>query len=218
MKIFYISGLGADETVFQFLSIKDTMPVFIPWLKPFQNESLEDYAIRLKENYIPDKAIIIGMSFGGMLATEIAKKYPGILSILISSVKTKDEFPQIYNVGKYLPLYKYVSPGMQKWIMHHLSGFFGAHQKPAKEIYQKIIMHSDTAFNSWAFDSIIKWKNHFEPINSINIHGTADKIIPHKKVHWDYEIKGGSHLMVINQADEISALIHQIIFDHYKDA
>ena len=216
MKVYYISGLGADETVFQFLKINNAKPVFLNWLEPVKNESLEDYAIRFKNAYIPGDGVIIGMSFGGMLATEIAKKFPNILSILVSSVKIKSEFPVTFGWGKYFPVYKWVPEKWQKWVMQHMSGLFGADTPATKKIYHQIIEKSDMVFNNWALDSMIKWKNKISPPNSINIHGTSDKIIPHKKVHWDYEIKGGSHLMIINQADEISHLINKIIEEKYR--
>jgi len=217
MKVYYISGLGADETVFQFLKIKNASPVFLNWIEPLKNESLEAYAIRFKNEYIPGNGVIIGLSFGGMLATEIAKKFPGILAILVSSVKVKSEFPVTFGWGKYFPVYKWAPEKLQKWVMQHLSSLFGADTPATKKIYQKIIEKSDMAFTNWALGSMIHWKNKISPVNSINIHGTADKIIPHKNVNWDYEIKGGSHLMIINEAEEISILINRIIEGKYNN-
>lgn len=217
MKVYYISGLGADETVFQFLKIKNAEPIFLHWLPPFKKETLAAYAIRLKEAYIPDHAVVIGMSFGGMIATEIAKKFPHILSILISSVKIKSEFPVTYNLGKYFPIHRWVSGKFQKWFMMHSPRLFGAHTEKAKNIYQKIIENSNIHFNTWALDSIIYWKNTIVPPNCVHIHGTADHIIPYKNVQSDYKIKGGTHLMIINEAAEISDLINKIIEEKYTD-
>ncbi len=215
MKVYYISGLGADETVFQFLKIKNAEPIFLHWLPPFKSETLEAYAIRFKNAYIPDHAVVIGMSFGGMIATEIAKQFPHILSILVSSVKIKSEFPLAYNLGKYLPIHRWVPGRLQRWFMLHSSRLFGADTEKAKDIYQKIIEKSDVHFNTWALDSIINWKNKIAPSNCIHIHGTSDHIIPHRNVHSDYEIKGGSHLMIINEAEEISNIINKIIEGKY---
>src|SRR5215831_3807464 len=107
MDVFFLSGLGADKTVFQFLDHSSYQPVFIDWLRPGKKESLQDYALRLKEEFIPDRAIVVGLSFGGMLATEIAKEYTDVKSILISSAKTKNELPSIYQTGKYFPLHQW---------------------------------------------------------------------------------------------------------------
>ena len=92
--IYCISGLGANEKVFQFLDLSFAKPVFIKWLFPLKNETLPQYALRLKEDFIdePDP-IIIGLSLGGMIAVEIAKTIPSARVILISSAKTKKENP-----------------------------------------------------------------------------------------------------------------------------
>lgn len=47
MKIYAVSGLGADERVFQFLNI-DYHLIPILWVDPFPKESIEGYAERLK--------------------------------------------------------------------------------------------------------------------------------------------------------------------------
>lgn len=218
LNVYYISGLGADETVFQFLHLPGVETHFLHWLEPLSNESLEHYAIRMKEKYIGEDAIVIGMSFGGMLATEIAKKFPGMLSILISSVKTKKEFPSIFYLGKYIPLQNWVPAGLQRWAMHRLAFLFGVKTKETKKIYHTIISHSDVKFNAWAIDAMLGWENATAPANCISIHGTADMILPFKKVQADYVIYKGAHLMIINQAAEISSLITKIIAEKCKVA
>src|SRR5882762_5671553 len=102
MKVYFLSGLGADKTVFQFLHLKYCEPIFISWIKPLQNETLPCYALRLKDHYkISNDATICGLSFGGMIATEIAKGFSTSKVILISSAKTKHELPPFYRLGKY---------------------------------------------------------------------------------------------------------------------
>lgn len=59
--VFFISGLGADNTIFQFLDLTYCKPVFLDWIKPDKREKLVDYALRLKEEYhLPDNAIVVG--------------------------------------------------------------------------------------------------------------------------------------------------------------
>jgi pimeloyl-ACP methyl ester carboxylesterase len=91
--IYCLSGLGANEKVFQFLDLSFAKPVFIQWLPPRQNETLRQYALRLKEEYITEpEPVIFGLSLGGMMAVEIAKVIPSSTAILISSAKTKRKF------------------------------------------------------------------------------------------------------------------------------
>ena len=45
--IYLISGLGADERVFQNLDFGRLKPTFIKWIEPIKNETIEEYALRL---------------------------------------------------------------------------------------------------------------------------------------------------------------------------
>ncbi|HQV56104.1 MAG TPA: alpha/beta hydrolase, partial [Chitinophagaceae bacterium] len=84
-KVYFISGLGADKRAFSFLDLSFCEPIFIDWIKPVDNESLYQYAMRLKEQINEPSPIIVGVSFGGMLATEIAKSDASAKVIIISS-------------------------------------------------------------------------------------------------------------------------------------
>jgi hypothetical protein len=46
-KVYFISGLGADKRAFSFLDLSFCEPVFIEWIKPLKNETLQGYALRL---------------------------------------------------------------------------------------------------------------------------------------------------------------------------
>src|ERR1044071_7111145 len=92
--LYCIPGLGANEKVFQFLDLSFTKPIFIEWLPPRQHETLQQYALRLREQFIHEpEPVIFGLSLGGMLAVEIAKSLPSSKAIVISSAKTKNEIP-----------------------------------------------------------------------------------------------------------------------------
>ena len=51
MRIFAISGLGADERVFKYLNLNCEI-IVIQWITPFKKEKIRDYAKRLIKNQI----------------------------------------------------------------------------------------------------------------------------------------------------------------------
>jgi len=210
-KVYFISGLGADKRAFSFLDLSFCVPVFIEWINPLKNESLQGYALRLKEQITGPEPIVVGVSFGGMLATEIAKTDPAIKAIIISSNKVSKEFPKIYLTGKYLPLYKWIPSGFLKKATIIRSMFFSPIGKNQKKIFQQILNDTDTKFTKWAIFSILNWKNEIIPGNIIHIHGTSDKLLPYRLVKADYTIQKGSHLMIMNHHKEISELLKKLI-------
>lgn len=210
-KVYFISGLGADKRAFSFLDLSFCDPIFINWIPPLKNESLQHYAIRLKDQITEPEAAIVGVSFGGMLATEIAKSDPSVKAIIISSNKIKKEFPKILLTGKYIPAYKWMPASFLKKGSLFRKLFFGPKVTKQKEVFNAILNDTDYTFTKWAIQSILQWNNSIIPENIIHIHGTADKLLPFKLVKEDYTIAGGSHLMIMNNHQEISALLKKLI-------
>jgi hypothetical protein len=66
-------------------------------------------------------------------------------------------------------------------------------------------------FVKWAIDAILHWKNKEIPSNIVHIHGTGDRLLPGNLVKADHIIKGGTHVMTMDNHDEISALLRQLI-------
>ena len=75
MKILAISGLGADERIFNYLTL-DHEIVPIKWIAPSKKETIIAYSKRLiQENNILEENdyAILGVSFGGLIAVENSK-------------------------------------------------------------------------------------------------------------------------------------------------
>jgi len=210
-KVYFLSGLGADRRVFSFLDLSFCEPIHIDWIKPLKNESLESYAMRLRREIPEANPIIVGISFGGMLATEMAKAEPGIKAIIISSNKTAKEFPGYLRIGKYFPVYKWISGRIIKNSAHLFKWIFGKNGAEQKKVFHQIIRDADTDFVKWAIEAILNWKNDEVPNNVIHLHGTADRLLPHRLVKADYLIEGGNHVMPMDSHDEVSRLLKKLI-------
>lgn len=209
--VYFISGLGANEKAFSFLDLSFCNPVFIQWIEPQQNETLEHYAIRLSVQIKEPNATIVGLSFGGMLATEIAKRNPEFKVIIISSNKVYKEFPKLLKIGKYFPAYKWLPNKAMKKSGTISTWILGAKGREQRVIQKQIIQETDPVFIKWAISAIMHWQNTIIPKNVVHIHGTADKLLPYRFVKADYTIDGGEHLMIMDKPDQISTLLKQLI-------
>jgi D-arabinose 1-dehydrogenase-like Zn-dependent alcohol dehydrogenase len=86
LKIYGISGLGADKRVFKFLKL-DSELIPIDWIEPLKNESIINYSKKLSTKIDQnEKVCLIGVSFGGLVATEISKLINPALTILIDRI------------------------------------------------------------------------------------------------------------------------------------
>ncbi|HEX7903236.1 MAG TPA: alpha/beta hydrolase [Chitinophagaceae bacterium] len=210
-KVYFISGLGADKRIFSFLDLSFCEPVYIDWITPYKNDTLQDYALKLRKGIPETDPIIVGISLGGMLVTEMANADSNIQGIIISSNKTQNEFPIHLRIVKYLPLYKWSPNFILKRIMLGSTWMLGGTRKEQKKLLQQIIKESNIEFVKWAIEAILCWKNTVIPENIIHIHGTADKLLPYSRVKADYTIPGGTHVMTMDNPEEISELLKKLI-------
>jgi pimeloyl-ACP methyl ester carboxylesterase len=210
-KVYFISGLGADKRVFSFLDLSFCEPIFIDWLEPLKNESLKDYALRLRQLIPENNPVIVGISLGGMLASEMAKTDKNIKAIIISSNKTSKEFTRYLKIARYIPVYKWIPGKIISRMFVPFKWILGAKGKQQKIMIRQIIKDTDSAFLKWAIQAILNWKSTETTSNIIQIHGTADKLLPFRLVNADYKIEGGRHLMPMDNYKEISSLLKELI-------
>ena len=109
-ELFLFSGLGADKRVFDFLDLSDYSIHHISWIIPLPKESMAEYATRLIPQITSDKPVLIGVSFGGMIALEIAKLISVEKVILISSAKSPNAIPSYFKLIPKLRLEKWITP------------------------------------------------------------------------------------------------------------
>jgi pimeloyl-ACP methyl ester carboxylesterase len=214
MTVYFISGLGADSRAFQYLKLPPhVQPVFLDWLPPLPREPMAAYARRMADAHIDTTKpfVLAGLSFGGMLATEMLEFLQPEKTILISSAARRQELPFYYRwagaikLNKILPAKATNRPNrLTYWV-------FGLTQKEDKAFLKKILTYTNTAFSRWAVNEIVNWKRKTSPPNIIRIHGTKDRVLPVQRFTPDYAIANGGHLMVANRAAEISALLKAIL-------
>ena len=208
MKIYAISGLGADSRVFKFLNLKcDLIP--LEWITPIDHEPIADYAQRLSKRIDTSQEFgLIGLSFGGLVAVEISKILNPKITILISSVEENRELRPIYrffgklNIIKILPNSFFNMPKIFAQILFDAKN---------KELLNAILADTDSSFVKWAISQLVTWENKDIKANTVKINGTSDKLIPHRNKANEYLIDGGGHFMIVDRAHEISKKIDQII-------
>jgi len=210
--IYCVSGLGADERVFQKLRFEGYRPIHIKWIEPEAKESIGDYTKRLASQINAERPILIGLSFGGIIAVEIAKNIATEKVILISSTKNQQEVPFYFRIFRWLPIYLLLPARLILWIGQlFASWFFGLESLDERKLLKAILFDTDAHFVKWAIHQVVTWKNELIPENIYHIHGESDRIFPYQFVHEDFSVKKGGHFMIMNHAEYISNLIQKIV-------
>ncbi len=206
-----ISGLGVDRRGFRNMNFPDFRENHIEWIAPRQNEAISRYASRLLPQVQGSPPVLIGLSFGGMIAVEMSKLIPTEKVILLASASTRFELPPHFRLaGKYglnrlfpMKLFKYHTP-LTNWL-------FGVETRADERILKEIIRDTDLHFLQWAINAILTWENEYRPSNLIHIHGARDRILPLGNTSCDFVLESAGHLMTLNRAVELSGIIQEIL-------
>ena len=209
MNVYIISGLGADKRAFQNIKLPDFCVIkHVEWLIPIQNESLTDYSLRMAED-IDTKApfVLIGLSFGGIIVTELSKILNPVKSIIISSISTRKQLPWYFKAIGMLGLHKIIPTQLFKMPNPLSNWLFGIKTKEEKDLLLQILKDIDKKYLRWSINEILTWKNNSKPKVLFHIHGTMDNMLPIRYIKPDIRIDGGRHLMLISMADIINEIL-----------
>ena len=111
---------------------------------------MKSYALRLRKQIPEEHPTVVGVSFGGMLAAEMAKEDQEMNVIIIASNKSSAEFPYYLRVGKYFPLYKWLPEKLIKnrrlvnWIL-------GVKEMSKKNCWQNIVSRYRSLFSEMGY-------------------------------------------------------------------
>jgi len=211
MNVYFLSGLGADKRVFSKLNLDDRFEVhYIDWISPKKKEALHDYAVRLTAQMDTTKPFqLVGLSFGGIIASELSEIARPEQIILISSTPTNIPISK-FNRGliKFL-LFSPLAAPILKSANSFTYKYFGADTPELKTLLKQILHDTDSKFLKWALTRMSEWNHPDKVENLYHIHGSADRLIPLKIVKPDNVIEGGGHLMVYAQHEDISRILNE---------
>lgn len=209
--IYCISGLGADERAFERLNINGYSLKHLKWLSPDEKETVSSYASKMLGQVTEPNPVIIGLSFGGMIAIEMAKKIEMKKLILISTAKTRKELPTWMRITGILHLHKMIPIKSNRFTEKADDRRIGIETMEEKKVVEAYRKSADQKHVNWGVDQILNWENNWLPENFYHIHGEDDRMFPIRNIRPTHIIEKGTHIMILNRADEISACIEQIL-------
>lgn len=212
--IYFVPGLAAGPEIFENLNLnanKYTLH-YLKWIKPLAiEENIDNYACRLSDEITEKNAVLIGVSFGGIMVQEMAKFVHPKKVIIISSVKQKAELPKKFKLAKIIKIYKFFPTSIIENFENYTPFFFVKPLKIKADLYKKYLSVRDKIYLKWAIFNVLKWQQ-IKPLeNIVHIHGTKDTVFPIKNIKNAIEIKGGTHAMILTKAKKIAKIIDNVL-------
>lgn len=207
--IYAIPGMGVDGRIFKNLQLDRKIEI-LEWLDPLgERESLQDYARRLAKPLPDQPFLMMGLSFGGVVAQEIARFKPVQGVILLSSIRDASGRPWHMNLMRTIPYYLLSKGDWRIKTMPYWGPLFGLTDKTEIAFVQDLFSDFSVLYRMWAIKQLVHWQKPAQNVDLplFHIHGTKDEIFSARLQQTDILIKGGTHSMVFQRAEEVSAAI-----------
>ena len=213
-KIYLFAGQGSDERLFQYLEFDTTRYKIhhIDYSIPKKKETLKHYSYSLIPQIdLSSSYILIGVSMGGMICSELRDTISPVKTIIISSAKDKNELPSRYRFQRTLPLYKVFPKRVLLGGAKMMQPIVEPDRNKHKEIFKSMLNDKDPTYMKRTIGMIINWRKTGYSPDIIHIHGTKDHTIPYRGVSADYSIEQGSHMITLTEAEKVSEIINLIL-------
>lgn len=209
--IYFVPGLAAGPEIFENLKLDSDRFEFhyLKWIEPLAlEESISNYAMRMSELVKHKNPILIGVSFGGIMVQEMSKYIETKKVVIISSVKSREELPFRFKFASMSRAYKVFPAKLVSNFENYSQFFIGKRLQKRAQLYKKYLSERGEKYIKWSVKNVVRWRQ-TEPLEDIiHIHGTEDYVFPIGKISNAITIEGGTHVMILTRAKEISDILN----------
>ena len=216
MKIYQISGLGANGNAFRNLKLNHEFEqVYVPWLTPEKNETLAHYSERMLNQINPtEEFLLMGLSFGGIIVQEMNRFINPKHTFLISTVKNRTEIPKLFRFSSYVNAHKIIP--MSFLTSDHIFSYMmmrKLYYTKKQDSIDDIFEFKDEEYLRWSIHKIVNWKHSkaYKEEHLTHIHGDSDIVFPISNIKDCEVIKGGTHIMVMQKPKAVSEAINKVL-------
>ena len=211
-QLILLPGLGADYRLLEPQRQEFPQLVVPPWIPPRKSESLPAYAARMAETIRPSRDVPLvlgGVSFGGMMAYEMARYVKPDVVVLVASCRTRSGLRPAFRAGRGLLA---IAP-VQLWEIAKLLSGPVVRMRPGvplarKDLAIRMFKETDSSFMHWTLQAILNWQpTPLDGTRVLQIHGGRDRLIPARSVQPDVLIPDGGHLINVTHASQVNAFM-----------
>ena len=208
-RILFLTGMTPDHRIFERLLPLLPTAVVIDWIRPTPYESISSYAYRLSLCVPEDgPTVVCGVSFGGIVARELAHCLNAKACVLVSSVRSPLEMPPWFRVFRMLaPLPAETAMS----VTGTLASYWPRHFKTRSTWRLMKLGGPSGEWHRWATAAAINWKPSAgaDRIPLFQIHGDRDLTFPIRYTGANIVIHGGGHVLPLTHCEEIAEkLVH----------
>ena len=215
--VYMMPGMAANTSIFDFIQMGNLFEVHrLAWFTPNKDETLVSYVRRMCEKVTHPNPVLVGVSFGGIIVQEMAKMIPCQKVIIISSVRTRKEFPIHMRITRKTKAYRFFPT---QWVdnLEDFVGFmFGPAARKRMDLNKKYLSVRDPAYLDWALEAFFNWDQEEPLADVVHIHGTYDLVFPVFYLKDYIPVPKGTHVMIVLRARWFNKNLPKIILNDWK--
>ncbi|MDO6803210.1 alpha/beta hydrolase [Wenyingzhuangia sp. 1_MG-2023] len=200
--VYLIPGMSASSLIFERIHFpkEDYHVHSLEWLLPLsKNEPLEQYVTRFAKLITEPNPILIGVSFGGIIAQELGKTIDNSKVIIISSIKHEQEQRPLFQFLRKTKLYRLYSPNFVNTLEKLTYQLAPKKIKNSLILYRKYLPVRNPIYTQWAIRTFLNWQQSKNQ-NIMHFHGDKDPILPVQYLSNFKVIPKGTHAMILTQS------------------
>ena len=211
MKLYVISGLGADFKVLEKIIFPENIEVvFLDWLMPENKEHFHHYVERMADKVDNSEPFaLLGYSFGGLIVQEIDKIKPAEKVVILGSIKSDKEKSRFIKFGEVSKITKYLPQGMFSVKSAAVYSLARGIVDPKNPKLMEYFTVRDPYYLKWSIQKVSAWKFDENP-KVIQILGSKDIVFPVKYSKPDYVVENGTHLFPATKHKQVSKILQEI--------
>jgi pimeloyl-ACP methyl ester carboxylesterase len=208
-----LPGLGADRRLFQEQAAALPVPVIVPdWPAPGPGESLPGFARRVAERLPGPVGVIGGASFGGMVALEAATLLQPKAVVLLGSCTTPAAVaPTLRWLGRFFVRLPERCFRPRPWAAPLLQLMFGQLRSAERRLFWDMVSVVPPGFIRWGCQAILSWLPTAPGVPVFHLHGSADRLIPVRRVRPTQTLESAGHLLNLSHPIETTEFIARVL-------
>jgi len=207
-------GMGADSRQFDPQRSLPCKLITPEWIDPHEDESLTEFAQRMMDEVDwPDRFILGGTSFGGMIAAEMMRQLKPDAAVFIATTFSSRAIPSMFRFARLLS--KAIPDQTLRTasrFSRHFLNIFHDFSEEDHEVFADMLARTSATRLRRATEMIFAWEGAADPTCPyVWIHGGKDLVIPARKVNPTHVIPDAGHLVNWTHADETNTIIQDFV-------
>lgn len=211
MKLYVVSGLGADFKVLEKITFPQNLEVvFLDWIMPEKNEDFHHYVKRMADRIDDSEPFsLLGYSFGGIIVQEIDKIKAAEKVVIMGSIKSHKEKSRFIKLGEVTKIPRFLPQQLFNINSATVYSLARGIVDPKNPKLLEYFTVRDTYYLKWSIEKVSAWKFEENP-KVIQILGSKDIVFPLKYSKPDYVVQNGTHLLPATKPKEVSKILSEI--------